>query len=141
MAKNSLAPRKRTRTWKRIAKKDRRNLKMWAEGARDSILRPHIAAYTDALERGWRAERDYLHLVCTEFHARISWRLTDEEEPDLPLPEYDPFATPEIEELDEEETTMKRLRIETMNAVSRGGCDLCVPDQQRVTNISFLSLI
>jgi hypothetical protein len=85
------------------------------------------------------AEHDYLHLVCTEFHARISWHLTDDEEPDLPLPEYDPFATPEIEELDEEEMTMKRQRIETMNAANRGGCDLCV--QQCVTNISFLLLI
>ncbi|KAJ6542992.1 hypothetical protein B0H19DRAFT_1268179 [Mycena capillaripes] len=110
------APRKRKRTWKRIAKKDRRNLKMWAEGARESVLRPHIPGYTDALERGWRAERDYLHDVCKEFHARIPWRLADDEEPDLPLPEYDAFAVPVSEELDEEDTVMKRLRIETMNA-------------------------
>ncbi|KAJ7040215.1 hypothetical protein C8F04DRAFT_1253977 [Mycena alexandri] len=116
MAKNKNAPRKPKRNWKRIAKKDRRNLKMWAEGARESILRPHIAGYTDALERGWRAERDYLHTVCTEFHARISWQLPDDDEPELPLPEYDPFATPPVEELNEEDTISKRLRIETMNA-------------------------
>ncbi|KAJ7043428.1 hypothetical protein C8F04DRAFT_1175261 [Mycena alexandri] len=116
MAKNNRRARKRSRTWKRTAKKDRRNLRLWAEGARESVLKPHIPAYTDALERGWRAERDYLHKVCKEFHALISWRLVDEEEPDLPLPPYDPFSTPEVEELDEEETTTKRLRIETLNA-------------------------
>ncbi|KAJ7702595.1 hypothetical protein B0H16DRAFT_1748211 [Mycena metata] len=116
MAKNKRAPRKRQRSWKRVAKKDRRNLRLWAEGARETILKPHIPGYTDALERGWRQERDYLHLVCKEFHALISWRLADEEEPDLPLPAYDAFATPPEEDLDEEETTMKRLRIETLNA-------------------------
>ncbi|KAK6992474.1 hypothetical protein R3P38DRAFT_2416383, partial [Favolaschia claudopus] len=104
------------RSWKRIEKKDRRNLKMWAEGAREEILKPHIAPYTDALERGWRAERDYLRLVCNEFHARISWRLRDEEEPEEPLPEYDPLAIPEVEELDVEETAAKRERVDTLNA-------------------------
>ncbi|KAK7050131.1 hypothetical protein R3P38DRAFT_3173191 [Favolaschia claudopus] len=116
MAKNGRVVSKRKRTSKRVAKKDRRNLKLWAEGAREEILAPHIAAYTDALERGWRAERDYLAEVCKEFHARISWRLTDVEEPDLPLPEFDRLAIPEVEELDEEEKALKRLRVETLNA-------------------------
>jgi hypothetical protein len=114
----NIVPRKRKRTWKRIAKKDRRNLKMWAEGARESILKPHIPGYTDALECGWQAERDYIQEVCNEYHARISWWLDDKEEPELPLPEYDRFAIPQAEELDEEEVQMKRLHIETMNAVS-----------------------
>jgi hypothetical protein len=108
----------RKRTWKRVAKKDRRNLKMWADGARESVLKPHIEPYADALERGWRAERDYLREVCNEFHARIPWRLSDHEEPELPLVEYDKFAKHAEEELDEEEMTMKRQHIETMNAVS-----------------------
>ncbi|KAK7018521.1 hypothetical protein R3P38DRAFT_2784330 [Favolaschia claudopus] len=108
---------KKTRkNWKRIAKKDRKNLKLWAEGVRETILRPHIAAYTDALERGWRAERDYVKDVCNEFHALISWRLRDEEEPELPLPEYDPCAIPETEELSDEEMEEKRVRVETLNA-------------------------
>ncbi|KAK7006053.1 hypothetical protein R3P38DRAFT_3214986 [Favolaschia claudopus] len=107
---------KKTRNWKRIAKKDRKNLKLWAEGARDTILRPHIPGYTDALERGWRFERDYVREVCNEFHARISWRLQDDEEPELPLPDYDPFASREEEELDEEEAEQERLRKETLNA-------------------------
>ncbi|KAK7053866.1 hypothetical protein R3P38DRAFT_2369119, partial [Favolaschia claudopus] len=100
----------------RVEKKDRRNLKMWAEGARESILRPHLPAYMDALERGWRAERDFVREVCNEFHARISWRVADDEEPDEPLPEYDPLATAEVEELDDDETEAKRTRIETLNA-------------------------
>lgn len=104
--------------WKRIEKKDRRNLKLWAEGAREDVLKPHIPAYTDALQRGWRAERDYLTFVCNEFHARIPWRLEDHEEPEIPLPEYDQFAQVVEEELDEEELACKRLKIETMNAVS-----------------------
>ncbi|KAK7027804.1 hypothetical protein R3P38DRAFT_2479059, partial [Favolaschia claudopus] len=104
------------RTWTRIEKKDRRNLKMWAEGARESILLPHLAGYTDALERGWRAERDYVRDVCNEFHARISWRVADDEEPEEPLPDYDPMAAPEVEELDAAETEAKRARVETLNA-------------------------
>jgi hypothetical protein len=112
------ATRKRIRTWKRVAKKDRRNLKMWADGARESVLKPHIEPYTDALECGWRAEHDYLREVCNEFHARIPWRLGDHEEPELPLVEYDKFAKIVEEDLDEEEATMKRQHIETMNAVS-----------------------
>ncbi|KAK7017447.1 hypothetical protein R3P38DRAFT_2785216 [Favolaschia claudopus] len=80
------------------------------------FCRPHLPGYTDALERGWRAERDYLRDVCNEFHARIPWRLADYEEPELPLPVYDPLATVDAEELDEEETVAKRERIDTMNA-------------------------
>jgi hypothetical protein len=87
--KNKVAPRKRKRSWKRIAKKDHRNLKMWAEGARELLLKLHIPVYTDALEWGWQAERDYIQEVCNEYHARISWRLADNEEPELPLAEYD----------------------------------------------------
>ncbi|KAK7032027.1 hypothetical protein R3P38DRAFT_2522465 [Favolaschia claudopus] len=122
MAKSQRRPRKRTYT--RKEKKDRRNLKLWAEGARESILRPHLPAYTDALERGWRAERDYVREVCNEFHAKVSWRLGDDEEPELPLAEYDPLATAETEELDDEEIVLKRERIDTMNAVSPTTRDL-----------------
>ncbi|KAJ7734669.1 hypothetical protein B0H16DRAFT_1767203 [Mycena metata] len=116
MAKKQGARKKVARKWKCIEKKDRRNLKMWAEGAREDVLKPHIPAYTDALQRGWRAERDYLTLVCNEFHARIPWCLGDHEEPKLPLPEYDQYAQVVEEELDKEELANKRLKIETMNA-------------------------
>ncbi|KAJ7887724.1 hypothetical protein B0H13DRAFT_2342320 [Mycena leptocephala] len=74
---------------KRVAKEEHRNLRLWAEGARESVLAPHIPAYTDTLDRNWRDERNYLQKVCNEFHAQFSWQLEDHEEPDLPLPEYD----------------------------------------------------
>ncbi|KAJ7807047.1 hypothetical protein B0H13DRAFT_2386674 [Mycena leptocephala] len=104
------------KTRKRVAKEKRRNLRLWADGVRESVLSPHIAPYTDALDRNWRDERDYLQSVCNEFHARISWRLEDHEEPELPLPEYNPRAPAPVEELDEEETRTKRARVDLLNA-------------------------
>ncbi|KAJ6509357.1 hypothetical protein C8R47DRAFT_1208541 [Mycena vitilis] len=106
---------KRQRTWKRKAKVERKSLKMWAEGAREDVLRPHIEAYTDALERGWRAERDYIQKVCNEYHAQISWRLADHEEPELPLPAYDPLAPPVVEQLTAEEERVRHERLQTLN--------------------------
>jgi hypothetical protein len=103
---------------KRVAKEARRNLRLWAEGARENILLPHIEPYADKLERGWREESDYLQIVTNKFHARISWRLADHEEPELPLPSYDPKAVQDEEMLDEEETAEKRKRIDDLNAVS-----------------------
>ncbi|KAJ7197987.1 hypothetical protein GGX14DRAFT_402308 [Mycena pura] len=78
----NVVPLKRKRTWKRMAKKDRRNLKMWAEGARESILKPHIPVYTDALERGWRSERDYVQGANTKpnvsrYGRRAPWGSTE----------------------------------------------------------------
>ena len=70
---------------RRMAKVDRQNRKLWAEGCRESILEPHIAPYTDALERGWQHERTYLATVFNHYHALIPWRLPDYEEPPLPL--------------------------------------------------------
>ncbi|KAJ7026093.1 hypothetical protein C8F04DRAFT_1268565 [Mycena alexandri] len=96
---------------KKIAKKNRKNLRLWAEGARESILKPHLEPYADALDRNWRSERDYLQSVCNEFHARISWRLEDHEEPELPLPEYDPKKVVVEEELDDAEEAQKSARI------------------------------
>ncbi|KAJ7917019.1 hypothetical protein B0H13DRAFT_1870706 [Mycena leptocephala] len=86
-----------------MAKENRQNLRLWADGVRETILTEHIATYADALERDWRAERDTLQNICNEFHARISWRLADHEEPDLPLPDYDPTKIVEPEELSDEE--------------------------------------
>src|ERR1700761_7647613 len=114
--KMSSMPRKRV--WKRKAKVDRKNLKLWAEGSRESILRPHLEPYSAALALNWRAERDYRQLVCNEFHARISWRLADHEEPNTPLPDYDPLAPPEEEELSDEERQQKHERIKELNKAS-----------------------
>ncbi|KAJ7493728.1 hypothetical protein FB451DRAFT_1387877 [Mycena latifolia] len=107
---------RKRRAYKPVANEERRNLKLWAQGAWETVVKAHIPGYTDALERGWRAERDYLLDVCNEYHARISWCLADHEEPTLPLPDYDGFAVPTKEILSEEETAAKRERIETLNA-------------------------
>ncbi len=91
---------------------------MWAEGVRESILTPLVPVYGDALERGWRAERDALQAICNEFHAKVSWRLEDHEEPSLPLPDYDPLGMEPTEELSEEDEVAKRKRVDVLNAVS-----------------------
>ncbi|KAJ7018725.1 hypothetical protein C8F04DRAFT_1277241 [Mycena alexandri] len=115
--KSTKIPQAQKRARKRIAKTERKNLRLWAEGARESILKPHIEGYGDALERGWRAEREYHQRVCNEFHAKISWELLDHEEPNLPLPEYDPLAP--VDDDDEEnadtQVVAKRERIEILN--------------------------
>jgi hypothetical protein len=95
------------RSWKRKSKSQRKNNKLWAKGSREDLLRPHIEPYADALERGWRAERDYLHKVCNKYHARISWWLADADELEVPLPAYDTFAPPVVEDLAPEERTAR----------------------------------
>jgi hypothetical protein len=37
---------------KRVPKESRKNLRLWAEGARETILMPHIDGYTMALTLG-----------------------------------------------------------------------------------------
>ncbi|KAJ7030559.1 hypothetical protein C8F04DRAFT_1186605 [Mycena alexandri] len=93
---------------KRIAKEDRQNLRLWAEGGA-----------RDALERGWLAERDYLQQICNEYHARIDWRLKDHEEPES-IPDYDPAAPLPVETLDDDEKKRKRKQIALLNKV--GDC-------------------
>ncbi|KAJ7617995.1 hypothetical protein FB45DRAFT_800748 [Roridomyces roridus] len=104
------------RVWKKMLKQNRKSNKCWADGARDSILRPHIDAYSDALSRGARAERTYFTRVCVEYHARIDWRLKDHEEPPLPLAPYDPNAEVEPEEeLTTEEEDERHERVRELN--------------------------
>ncbi|KAJ7164588.1 hypothetical protein C8R43DRAFT_946404 [Mycena crocata] len=100
----------------RVAKDKRRNLRNWAEGARETVLAPHIEPYADAVEKGWRAERDYFALVCNKYHARINWELEDHEEPNLPLAPFDPherLAKPQS--LGEEEEARRDAKIEVLN--------------------------
>ncbi|KAJ7169146.1 hypothetical protein C8R43DRAFT_1121035 [Mycena crocata] len=99
----------------RVLKELRQNLRLWAEGERENILSAHIERYADALERGWREERDVAQSIFNEFHAKISWKLKDHEEPELPLPEYDPLATEVEEDLTPEEEVEKRARITLLN--------------------------
>ncbi|KAJ7715468.1 hypothetical protein B0H16DRAFT_1477362 [Mycena metata] len=107
---------KKKREYVPVAAEDRKSLKAWAKGAREEVLRPHIAAYTDALERGWRAERDYLDEVCREYHAIFDWQLKDHEEPPQPLVVYDKFALPVVEALEPEQAEEKRVRKEMLNS-------------------------
>ncbi|KAJ7457582.1 hypothetical protein B0H11DRAFT_1738353, partial [Mycena galericulata] len=89
--------------------------KKWAEGAREALLRPHIEPYADTHNKGWRAERDYLWKVINEYHARISWRLLDHEEPELPLPDYDPLRPAPLEELTHQERAERKARMVQLN--------------------------
>lgn len=97
---------KSKRKYKRMAKSDRRNQKLWAEGCREGILLPHLGPYTDALAHSIAAERDYLARICAEYNQLIYWRLGDDEEPPLPMPKYDPKHIDD-EVLTPEEETQK----------------------------------
>lgn len=92
---------------KRIEKSQRKSSRLWAEGARATILTPHIEPYTDALGRSWVDERDCLARILNEFHQLIDWRLPDYQEPPLPLPAYNPKLVPPPEDLSEEDKQLK----------------------------------
>ncbi|KAJ7469883.1 hypothetical protein B0H11DRAFT_1731310 [Mycena galericulata] len=100
---------------KRVAKENRKNLRLWAEGAREEVLTPHIEPYADALSRGWRQERGYVKKVCNEFHARIDWRLPDWTEPEMPLPSFNPDVRLPSETLTPEEKETKRCRLDVLD--------------------------
>ncbi|KAJ7116234.1 hypothetical protein C8R43DRAFT_1137910 [Mycena crocata] len=100
---------------KRVPRANRRNMRLWAEGARETVLKPHIEAYADAMELGWRQERDTFQRIANEFHARISWRLADHEEPELPLPDFDPDAPLDDEMLSEAEEAERSDRIDLLD--------------------------
>ncbi|KAK7012744.1 hypothetical protein R3P38DRAFT_3208578 [Favolaschia claudopus] len=102
---------------KRVAKEKRKNLKLWAEGARESVLKPHIDGYQKAMDKGWRHERKYWKKVCREFHARIDWRTKDHEEPTIR--EWNEASTIEEEELSPEEEALRSERVATLNARMR----------------------
>ncbi|KAJ7082834.1 hypothetical protein C8R43DRAFT_1142779, partial [Mycena crocata] len=100
---------------KRVPKGARKNLRLWAEGVRESILSPHLDRYTAALDAGWSEERAFLKKVCKEFHARIDWRTPDHEEP--VLDDWDPAAPlPAKEILTDDEHVEKRKRVKELNA-------------------------
>ncbi|KAJ7170431.1 hypothetical protein C8R43DRAFT_944944 [Mycena crocata] len=99
----------------RIPRADHENLRLWAEGARGTILQPHIDGYMAALDQGWRQERTYVKKVCLEFHARVSWRTQDHEEPVLDE-NWDPATvTQKSQPLPEEEEKLKRARVKVLD--------------------------
>ncbi|KAJ7901385.1 hypothetical protein B0H13DRAFT_1883061 [Mycena leptocephala] len=85
----------------RIPKSERKNLRFWAEGARETILAPHLD------------QRKYLKTVCNEFHARVDWKLQDHEEP--VLTDFDPKAFLPPQNLPEDEEKAKCARVEVLN--------------------------
>ncbi|KAJ7801666.1 hypothetical protein B0H14DRAFT_3782628 [Mycena olivaceomarginata] len=105
---------KKKRERKRVPKEERKNLRLWADGARETILTPHLDNYQTALNQGWRQERKYLKKVCREYNARISWRTLDHEEP--VLAEWDPAALIVDEQLSNEEEETRAARVKILNA-------------------------
>jgi hypothetical protein len=104
------------RARERIPKAERRNLRLWADGARETILVPHLENFAAACTKGSHDKKAYLQIVCNEFHARVDWRLEDHQEPELTAWTADTIITKET--LPEEEEKRKRARIEELNAVS-----------------------
>ncbi|KAJ7020550.1 hypothetical protein C8F04DRAFT_1274944 [Mycena alexandri] len=111
MAKNKSKKRERQR--QRKPKEDHQNLRLWAQGVCEQILRPHLDKYAYECDLGWVKERAYLQKVCNEYHARIDWRAEDHEEPELEP--YDPEALVEREILPDDEEILKRARIKLLN--------------------------
>ncbi|KAJ7828480.1 hypothetical protein B0H14DRAFT_3718817 [Mycena olivaceomarginata] len=105
---------KKKRERKRVPKEERKNLRLWADGARETILTPHLDNYQTALNQGWRQERKYLKKVCREYNARISWRTLDHEEP--VLADWDPAALIVDEQLSNEEEEARAARVKILNA-------------------------
>ncbi|KAJ7076265.1 hypothetical protein B0H15DRAFT_805711 [Mycena belliarum] len=106
-----MAQKKRER--KRIPRANRKNLRLWAEGARETVLRPHFDAYVAALDKGRVEEHRFCKSVCREFHARIDWKTPDSEEPIVA--DWDPLAPTVNEVLPEDEEVRKRARIKELN--------------------------
>ncbi|TRM60900.1 hypothetical protein BD626DRAFT_538444 [Schizophyllum amplum] len=101
------------------SKADKLTLRGWAEGAReDFILRPNLAKYIDAYQRGYLQERQCLANICNQYHVQISPDLSDDAEPDLPLPAYDPNIAYDLGAgLDDDAKTRLLARIGVLNAV------------------------
>lgn len=106
------------RARRRVPREERRNLRLWAEGARETVLLPHVEAYGEAMERGWIKEREYLQRVCREYHARLDWRLADHDDPGELAP-FDPDAIlPPPEKLAPEDQVRMEQRKQELDDVS-----------------------
>ncbi|KAJ7727672.1 hypothetical protein DFH07DRAFT_782413 [Mycena maculata] len=97
----------------RVPKEKRKNLRLWAEGAREQILKPHLDKYMQEFAAGWVMECAYLQEVCNEFHSRVDWRLADHEEP--VLKPYDPKKEVIQPQLPDDEEVLKRARMKLLN--------------------------
>ncbi|KAJ7058425.1 hypothetical protein C8F01DRAFT_1303984 [Mycena amicta] len=97
----------------RIPKSDRKNLRLWAEGARESILRPFLADYSAALDHGLVPERALLRNILRVYFGKVHWSTKDDEEPTLM--EWDPNASMTVENLSPELQSEKDRRIATLS--------------------------
>ncbi|KAK6969474.1 hypothetical protein R3P38DRAFT_2814299 [Favolaschia claudopus] len=111
MAKMPKTRVKRSRA--KVAKENKKNLRLWAEGARELVLKPHIEGYQKAMDKGWRYERKYWKKVCREFHARIHWRTQDHEEPVVRV--WDENQAIEDEEVSPEDEVERSTRVDELN--------------------------
>lgn len=102
---------------KRVERNDCKTARRWAEGARETILAPHIEPYADALAHSWVREREYVAKVQNHYHQLISWRLPDTQEPSLPLPAYNLKLIPPPENLSEDKKKLKSEIIAKRNKV------------------------
>lgn len=105
----------------RVARQDRKGGKGWANGIRESILKPHISRLCVALQSTQaEAARECLSSIQHQYHAQVHWTLEDHEEPLLPLTPYDETESvgPEIEVLTPDEELRKVKRIAELNLVS-----------------------
>ncbi|KAJ7766368.1 hypothetical protein DFH07DRAFT_955419 [Mycena maculata] len=115
---------KRKRPSVRSPKSQRGNLKFWVEGAREEILMPYMEEYNNAMREGWRQERLVLQRICNEFHARVDWKLEDDEEPELKA--FDVTQAAQKETLPEDEEKAKHQRIKVLNARIRRWYKYCI---------------
>ncbi|CAK5277261.1 unnamed protein product [Mycena citricolor] len=101
---------------RKSTKKERGNLRLWAEGVREEILQKHLNRVSEARLGGtWAQERAAIQAACNEYHARIPWSTPDHVEPDV-VHDYDPKAPAPFENLTEEEEKEKRRFIAVSNA-------------------------
>ncbi|KAL1657745.1 hypothetical protein GGF50DRAFT_121532 [Schizophyllum commune] len=114
MVRVTTAKQKATR---KKSKAEKRTLKGWAEGVRENlILKPALPRYIDATQRGWLMERKCLADICTQFHVQILPDLQDDQEPEEPLPPYDPTVAHDFGEGLSDELKVNRLsRIGMLN--------------------------
>ncbi|KAJ7061576.1 hypothetical protein C8F01DRAFT_1252356 [Mycena amicta] len=96
----------------RIDKKDLKNARLWAEGLRETILKPYLDDYSAALDRGTAAERILLRRIIREFFGRIHWSTPDSEE--VVLRPWDPNGADVDETLSPVAQAAKAERIKFM---------------------------
>ncbi|KAI4517041.1 hypothetical protein K525DRAFT_211793, partial [Schizophyllum commune Loenen D] len=108
--------RKRKRKSRAKPKKERNSRKNWAEGVRKEILQKYVPLYVDALAQSWEAAQAVIHAACAEYHALFPWWLSDDDDPEEPLPNYDPKNPPVLPQLSPDEEKIRSAILTQRNA-------------------------